>query len=50
MKWLDFLHVDTNSLNIKIDQKYFWVDMVGNGCGLSGHKILKLAAISRMHR
>ena len=33
MKWPDFLHVNTNSLKLKVDQKKFWVGMGKNGCG-----------------
>ena len=39
-----FLHVDTNSHELKVDQKIFLVDMVINGRGQSGHGTLKLAA------
>ena len=41
MKWRDFLHVDTNSHKLKLDQKN-WVGMVKNGCSPSGHGALKL--------
>ena len=40
MKWPDVLHVDTNLLKLKFDQKVFWVDMVRND--QFGHRTLKL--------
>ena len=43
MKKSDFLHVDANSLKLKVDWKN-WVDLVINGCAHSGHRTLKLAA------
>ena len=45
-KWTDgitdFLHVDTDSQKFKADQKNFWLGMVKNWCGQSGHGTLKL--------
>ena len=40
MEWPDVLHVDTNLLKLKFDQKVFWMDMVKNG--QFGHRTLKL--------
>ena len=42
MKWPYFLHDDTNSWKLGW-LKNFWMDMVKNGCGHSGHWMLKLA-------
>ena len=44
-KWnsLIFLHVDTNSHKLKVDQKKFWIGVARNGSGQSGHRTLKLA-------
>ena len=36
------LHVDTDSHKSKVDQKHFWVGMVKNGFGQSGHRTIKL--------
>ena len=43
MKKPDFLHVDTDSWKLKVDQKILGVGMVRNGCGHSGLRALKLA-------
>ena len=43
MKKPDFLHVDTNSNKLKVDQNIFWVAIVRNVFGQSGHWTLKLA-------
>ena len=40
MKQFDFFHVDTNSQKLKV----FWVGMVKNWCGQSGHRTVKLTA------
>ena len=31
------MHVYTNSHKLKVDQKFFWVALVKNSCGQSGH-------------
>ena len=49
MKQPEFLQVDANSHNLKVDLKIFWEDMVRNGCGQSGHGTLKLTVISVMN-
>ena len=36
------MHVDTNSHMLKVDESFFWVGMVKNGWGQSGHGTLKL--------
>ena len=41
MKQPGFLHVDTNSHKLKVDQK-IWVGVVRDGCGQPSHKTLKL--------
>ena len=43
MKLPDFLHFYTNSLNLKIDQKFFGWVWSKNGCGQSGQGTLKVA-------
>ena len=35
------MHVDTNSHKLKVGLKIFWVGMVKNRCGQSGHVTLK---------
>ena len=41
MKQPHFLHVDTNSQKLKVDQKFFLLFMVKNGCDQSGLWTLK---------
>ena len=43
MKKSDFLHVDTTSLRLKVDQKILVFGRVRNGCAHSGCRNLKLA-------
>ena len=38
----DFLHFDTNSWKLKVDQKILELGVVKNGCGHSGLVTLKL--------
>ena len=38
------MQVDTDSQKLKADQGFFWVGMVKNGSGQSGHGNLKLNA------
>ena len=43
MKYLNFLHVNTNSWKAKFDWKYLWVGMVRKGCSHSaGISLLKV--------
>ena len=42
MKQPYFLHVDTDSHKLKLDQKNFGWAWSKNGCGQSGHGTLKL--------
>ena len=41
MKQPDFLHVDTNSNKLKVDQNFFLVGVVKYGCVQSGYRTLK---------
>ena len=40
----DFLNVYLNSHTLKVDQKFFRVSMVKNGCGHSGNGSKKMTA------
>ena len=44
-EWTDgithFLYIDTDSQKLKADQKSFWLCMLKNECGQSGHETLK---------
>ena len=31
MKESDFLHIETNSLKLKVDSEFFWIGIVKNG-------------------
>ena len=42
MKQPNSLHVDTNSQKLKVDQNFFWLGMIKNGCCQSGLWTLKL--------
>ena len=42
-KETDFMHVDTDLQNFNTDQKFFWLNMVKNGCGHSCLGNLKMA-------
>ena len=42
MKQPHFLHVDTNSQDLKVDWKFFWTDMMRKWCSQSGLWTLKL--------
>ena len=47
MEWTDFLHVDTDSRNLKVDQNCFWVAMDKNRCGQPCHGNLKLTVLQK---
>ena len=42
VKLPDFLHVDTNSHKLKVDQKMLGWALSEDGCGQPGHRTLKL--------
>ena len=47
MKEPYFLHVDTNCYKLKVDQKNFWLGMVKNGFGQSGHRTVSRWTVSQ---
>ena len=47
MKKPDLLHVDTNSLKLKVEWKKIGLGMVINGCAHSGGRARKLDSISQ---